>query len=500
MANLDKTQSRIIPQHKTEAEWSAWLQETGNENFCPKPGEIIIFDPDDDYNYSRFKVGDGQHNLSDLEFSSGAANGEGKNSLQVGEVGTFATKAEGNYSLAVGYSHTINPTITKGTGSVAIGKGNVTYGKQSAAFGCYSITGDKNGTKWNAEGEPFAGTDTAGEDLGKNSLAAGYNNNAWGESTTTLGTSNFAKGKASLAGGAENETYSYSSIALGYKNKVGNQNEDFYGHTKGADGSSAGAIAIGNSNIVKHQNSIALGYNLISANSQQIILGNNNKEDTEAVFILGNKSNNERHNTVSIYNDKFILSPTASLIKTPEKIFEESSNNYDNQSHVNRFVVKFTDKAPIDDWTEKIKKGQKYFFKFDDGNFYESTINEVWTNNFNPGIDNLYAFGIETTNEISYSKMTEKNLTFLGIYSIKTTQSEVIINSNGNILIPNDIQEDTTPNRLITYQELNNKNNLLNKIIVSGENIEINGDLNVNFDEKSLSFSLTDFDSIGGEK
>jgi hypothetical protein len=39
-------------------------------NFIPKAGEIIIYDPDENYNYSRFKIGDGIRTVNNLEFLS----------------------------------------------------------------------------------------------------------------------------------------------------------------------------------------------------------------------------------------------------------------------------------------------------------------------------------------------------------------------------------------------------------------------------------------------
>lgn len=42
-----------------------------NNDFVPKPGEIVVYLPDSsDSNEVKFKIGDGSHNLSTLEFSS----------------------------------------------------------------------------------------------------------------------------------------------------------------------------------------------------------------------------------------------------------------------------------------------------------------------------------------------------------------------------------------------------------------------------------------------
>ena len=55
--------TRIQHKHDTEANWNKAL------NFIPKIGEIIIYDIDENYNYSRFKIGDGIRTINNLEFS-----------------------------------------------------------------------------------------------------------------------------------------------------------------------------------------------------------------------------------------------------------------------------------------------------------------------------------------------------------------------------------------------------------------------------------------------
>lgn len=54
--------SRIQNKHDTQANWDKAT------NFIPKTGEIIIYDPDENYNYSRFKIGDGIRTINNLEF------------------------------------------------------------------------------------------------------------------------------------------------------------------------------------------------------------------------------------------------------------------------------------------------------------------------------------------------------------------------------------------------------------------------------------------------
>lgn len=54
--------ARICNLHKTEAEW---LKLVG---WKPEAGELIVFDPDEKYNYPRVKLGDGVHTLIELPF------------------------------------------------------------------------------------------------------------------------------------------------------------------------------------------------------------------------------------------------------------------------------------------------------------------------------------------------------------------------------------------------------------------------------------------------
>lgn len=54
--------TRIQHKHDIESNWNKAL------NFIPKIGELIIYDVDENYNYSRFKIGDGVRAINDLEF------------------------------------------------------------------------------------------------------------------------------------------------------------------------------------------------------------------------------------------------------------------------------------------------------------------------------------------------------------------------------------------------------------------------------------------------
>lgn len=56
--------SRVVLKHDVE---SNWLLATG---FTPLKGEVVIYDPDSNHSYSRFKIGDGEKNVNALDFVS----------------------------------------------------------------------------------------------------------------------------------------------------------------------------------------------------------------------------------------------------------------------------------------------------------------------------------------------------------------------------------------------------------------------------------------------
>jgi hypothetical protein len=58
--------ARIVHKHDIAANWNKAT------SFIPKQGEIIVYDIDNDYNYERFKIGDGITNVNSLPFADNA--------------------------------------------------------------------------------------------------------------------------------------------------------------------------------------------------------------------------------------------------------------------------------------------------------------------------------------------------------------------------------------------------------------------------------------------
>lgn len=67
---MAKQQARIFQKHDTEANWKK-----NGTNFIPGPGEIIIYDKDEEHSIPRFKIGDGQQAINDLPFAGSDLSG-----------------------------------------------------------------------------------------------------------------------------------------------------------------------------------------------------------------------------------------------------------------------------------------------------------------------------------------------------------------------------------------------------------------------------------------
>ena len=94
--NPTKTfKGRIQLKHDIEAHWNA------AEGFIPYKGEIIIYDPDENYDYERFKIGDGVSNPNGLKFYAGDWEKLKNKPNFVRSVNNVEPDASGNVTLEV---------------------------------------------------------------------------------------------------------------------------------------------------------------------------------------------------------------------------------------------------------------------------------------------------------------------------------------------------------------------------------------------------------------
>lgn len=59
-----KINARLMQKNGLESEWNLAT------NFIPMKGEIIVYNPDNNYNYARIKIGDGITLVQNLPFIS----------------------------------------------------------------------------------------------------------------------------------------------------------------------------------------------------------------------------------------------------------------------------------------------------------------------------------------------------------------------------------------------------------------------------------------------
>ena len=116
MATEKNINARVVLKHDTEANW---LKAT---TFVPKAGELIVYDPDTTYNYTRIKIGDGSTKVSALPFSFDK--GKLQDKLTAGSNITISNNTISSPSISI-----TNGTATTPTGdTVAVISGETASG------------------------------------------------------------------------------------------------------------------------------------------------------------------------------------------------------------------------------------------------------------------------------------------------------------------------------------------------------------------------------------
>lgn len=211
--------SRIQNKHDIEANWAK------AENFVPLIGEIIVYDIDENYDYERFKIGDGTTSVTGLPFADENVLEEidklnttiediqkksvGKN---VGETSQYV---DGVYITAGPYAEIFNNY----SGNKATGDYSHAEGTNTKAVGKYSHAEGSNtkasGTSSHAEGASTTAASNYSHAEGSNTKAEGDYSHAEGCQTKTLDAGAHAEGLNTIAKGAYSHAEGYLSIATG---------------------------------------------------------------------------------------------------------------------------------------------------------------------------------------------------------------------------------------------------------------------------------------------
>ena len=103
--------TRITQKHDIEVNWEKAI------NFIPKKGELIVYDPDENYDYSRVKIGDGISTVNELPFiiavdASLTQSGQAADAKAVGDA-LEGKQPIGDYVLANKLPEVIDDALTQ---------------------------------------------------------------------------------------------------------------------------------------------------------------------------------------------------------------------------------------------------------------------------------------------------------------------------------------------------------------------------------------------------
>ena len=223
--------SRIQNKHDIEANWAK------AENFVPLIGEIIVYDIDENYDYERFKIGDGTTSVTGLPFADENVLEEidklnttiediqkksvGKN---VGETRQYV---DGVYITAEPYAEIFNNY----SGNKATGNYSHAEGTSTKAVGNYSHAEGSNtkasGTSSHAEGATTTASGDYSHAEGSNTIAEGDYSHAEGCQTKTLNPGSHAEGLCTIAKGNYSHVEGSYSVATGQGAHAEGSNQTF---------------------------------------------------------------------------------------------------------------------------------------------------------------------------------------------------------------------------------------------------------------------------------
>lgn len=214
MANEKEIRVRQQQKHDIEANWKI----AGERGFIPKPGEIIVYEADEDHLKPRIKIGNGIDNVNDLSFSSGV----GEMTEQGGEIfnNYENNTAQGLYSHAEGDSTNANGwgSHTEGIGTLTQSLGAHAEGYLTKATNSYTHA---EGNQTEASGNSSHSEGWQTKAIGDTSHAEGSHTQAVGVNSHAEGDRTYVKGHGGHAEGALTKVLSAGGHAEGHASIVG---------------------------------------------------------------------------------------------------------------------------------------------------------------------------------------------------------------------------------------------------------------------------------------
>jgi len=254
----------------------------------------------------------GQSNISNGNYST--AIGEGNLSSATSSIAIgYQNTAYGDYSAAIGHTCTSYGicSIAMGYQNYSIGNYSTSYGKSNISFGDYSFTSGYY-NKANQAYSTTIGTSNITDGTGMHSIALGFYNTVYGETSIAIGESCTASGFYTLAMGTHSSS-DYSGIAIGdncysWGNGSIAMGQDafagynFYQYSQRPKKNYA--IAIGNGTEALGESSIAIGHSAYTFEENSFAFGNNVQAKNKGSFIIGDENYDNSNGDKCTYSNQ----------------------------------------------------------------------------------------------------------------------------------------------------------------------------------------------------
>lgn len=297
MAKNKTINARVQHKHDTEVNWN---KATG---FYPLKGELIIYDPDENYPNYRFKIGngDGKTLVKDLPFATNIGNGkaikadgktDNKSIQQILDSDTKTWNLENNPNAEIilnsDYGDKIHQITAGNLKAGALGQSSACFnsksqaaGKRSATFGSGTVA---LGECAFAEGMDSVALGNEAHVEGIGTTATGNHSHAEGTQTISAGQGSHSEGVLTVAKDTGSHAEGYNNTAEGkYSHAEGHHTQALKeaSHSEGKDTEAHGLYSHTQGNVTKAYGvgSTAMGDHTVAKGNYTLVRGKYNIED-----------------------------------------------------------------------------------------------------------------------------------------------------------------------------------------------------------------------------